>query len=383
MNNQAKSTRLNCARGERTAGSHIMLQDSAAGNRTGFTLVELMITMAIIVILSALTMGALGSAEESARVSHTRALIARLHTLIMDRYESYSSRRLPIAFGSGNNNELSPAAAAQLKCWCVRDLMRMELPDRFTDVADKPAATFFPPGISSTKTQIPRSAVSTSYFQVLQRAGILPAGASAATGAMVVPGVNTTYQGADCLYLIVTMGLEENDVLENFQQADIGSDPNYPQLQCFVDAWGNPIQFLRWAPGFNSPMQPMNAAANEWPTDPDQTDPLGVYGKTYANGGRLTGTLGGNPPRLSFALYPLIYSAGPDGYYDIVSDTSPSPLHYAIATSTSPSDDPFYNLGSTTTGALPIGTPSINTSINTTGSLGSVDNIHNQEIGSH
>ena len=231
---------------------------------SAFTLVELMVVMAIMTVLSAMIAVAVTGAQESAKVSHTRAVIVRIHTLLMDRYESYRSRRLPIQIQPGS----TPAQAAQLRCNAIRELMRMELPDRWTDITDAPVTT-----------GLPRTAASVSYQAALSNAGITTSS-------------DTTYQGADCLYLIVTMGLEENDVLENFAQGDIGTDPKNPKMQCFLDTWGNPIQFLRWAPGFNSPLQPAN------PTDRDQTDPTGALGS----------------PPATFALYPLIYSAGPDGY---------------------------------------------------------------------
>jgi len=330
-----------------------------------------MITMAIMVILAALVAVAMGGAEESARVSHTRAEIARLHTLIMDRFESYRWRRLPVQSTSvtneQNNTTDNPTAAAQLRCNAVRELMRMEMPDRWTDIDLND-----PPVVLKVTT--------TAYaaYQQAYQAAVNSNGGTA---------LDPTYQGADCLYWIVTMGLEENDVLENFSQGDIGPDPKNPNagLLCFLDSWGNPIQFLRWAPGFNSPMQPLNAATNTWPTDPDQTDPTGVYGKTQANGGAVSGKVGGTPPPLSFALYPLIYSAGPDGYYDILSDTqffpSMGPLRYSQTANTTtglPANNPFVNVGR----AYAIGSPYISTA-NTTGQLGNSDNIHNQEIGSH
>jgi len=291
--------------------------------RRGFTLVELLVTMGIMLVLAALVAVSVGNAEESAQVAHTRALIARIHTLLMDRYESYRWRRLPIQIQPGS----TPAQAATLRCNALRELMRIELPDRWYDVKDPPAI-------------VPRSAASTSYLAALTSAN---------------PS-DTTYQGADCLYLIVTMGLEENDVLENFAQSDIGVDPKNRGCACFVDSWGNPIQFLRWAPGFNSPLQPAT------PLDRDQTDPTGVYG---------------SPPN-TFALYPLIYSAGPDGYYDILPDlqyaTSPGqPLRYS---QTNPPNNPFVNVG--TPNAM--GTPTVISPPNTTGTLGSYDNITNQSL---
>ncbi|HEX3997538.1 MAG TPA: prepilin-type N-terminal cleavage/methylation domain-containing protein [Pirellulales bacterium] len=288
--------------------------------RAGFTLVELLVTMGIMVVLAALVAVAVGGAQESAQIAHTRAVIARIHTLLMDRYESYRWRRLPIQITPGS----SPAVAAQLRCNAVRELMRMELPDRWTDITDAPAV------LSG------RTAAAQSYYTYYTSAN----------------PTDATYQGADCLYLIVTMGLEENDILENFSQSDIGTDPKNPKMQCFMDSWGFPIQFLRWAPGFNSPLQPANS------TDRDQTDPTGVYGS----------------PPATFALYPLIFSAGPDTLYDITLDTS-TPLRYS---QTTPPNNPFVNVG--TSNAL--GTPAISPT-NTTGVLGSYDNVTNQALGVH
>jgi hypothetical protein len=284
-----------------------------------------MVVMGIMALLSVLVAVAAGSAMETARVAHTRALIARLHTLLLDRYESYRWRRLPIQIQPNS----TPQVANRLRCDAVRELMRIEMPDRWTDILDAPVT------LPYTAPSMP--ALQTCYQRALNAAG-------------VTASSDSTYQGADCLYLIVTMGLEENDILENFQQGDIGSDPKNPKMLCFLDTWGNPIQFLRWAPGFNSPLQPANS------TDRDQTDPSGVYG---------------NPPT-TFALYPLIYSAGPDGYYDI----SPGSQGFEYS-KTTPPNNPFQ-----TTGTI-IGTPTIDPTVNTTGTLGTADNIHNQEIGVH
>ena len=301
---------------------------AGSGRRHGFTLIELMVTMGIMALLSAMIAVAVGNAQDAAKVAHTRAVIARLHTLLMDRYESYRWRRLPIAItvqsGTGG-----VTTANKTRCDAIRELMRLELPDRWTDITVPPA------------TAVSRTSASVSYQAALARAGSNP---------------NSTYQGADCLYMIVTMGLEENDILENFSQGDIGTDPNNPSLPCFIDSWGNPIQFLRWAPGFTSPLQPAN------PTDRDQTDPTGVYGSPTSN-----------PP--TFALYPLIYSAGPDGFYDILADNNS--FSYASQT---PLNNPF---GS---GGPGVGFGSALTSSTTpqgSGQNGNIDNIHNQLIGVH
>ncbi|MCE5302216.1 MAG: type II secretion system GspH family protein, partial [Planctomycetaceae bacterium] len=61
----------------------------------GFTLIELLVTITIIGILAGMVMGVLRTARESARESATRATIAKLNNIIMNRYESYLTRRVP------------------------------------------------------------------------------------------------------------------------------------------------------------------------------------------------------------------------------------------------------------------------------------------------
>jgi prepilin-type N-terminal cleavage/methylation domain-containing protein len=303
--------------------------------RRGFTLIELMVVMGIMAVLSAMIAVAVGNAQDAAKIAHTRAVIARIHTLLMDRWESYRWRRLPIQITPGS----TPAQAAQLRCNAVRELMRMELPDRWTDITDAPVVQ----GMPQTATWTAYNAAYASYVAAYPNNN----------------PPNPTYQGADCLYMIVTMGLEENDVLENFAQTDIGTDPNNPGMPCFIDAWGNPIQFLRWAPGFTSPLQPGTVVNGQWviaPTDRDQTDPTGYYGSPPQNGAPVNA-------QSTFALYPLIYSGGPENDNDIV--TGGSALRYS---QTNPPNNPFVNVGT----ASAAGTDP-----------GPVDEIHNQNIGVH
>ena len=70
-------------------------------------------------------------------------------------------------------------------------------------------------------------------------------------------------QGAKCLYLIGhARGSDEPNALENFSASDFG-EPDHNGCKVFLDAWGNPIRFLRWAPGFVSPLQPEWTAASQ------------------------------------------------------------------------------------------------------------------------
>jgi hypothetical protein len=108
---------------------------------------------------------------------------------------------------------------------------------------------------------------------------------------------------AECLYLIVTI-LGGEDARKQFQDDEIG-DTDENGLSEFLDGWGHPIRFLRWAPGFNlSDIQPninqLTEAADVQNAVTNDHDPF--------DSRRIDAS--------AWRLIPLIYSAGPD--YEIV-----------------------------------------------------------------
>ena len=99
----------------------------------GFTLVELLVTITVIGILAAIALGALNAAGNSAREAKTRALIAKLDHVIQMRYNSYLTRRVPI-----RTTGMKPDAAARARLAALRDLIRMEMPERWNDFLNEP-----------------------------------------------------------------------------------------------------------------------------------------------------------------------------------------------------------------------------------------------------
>jgi hypothetical protein len=107
-----------------------------------------------------------------------------------------------------------------------------------------------------------------------------------------------------------------------FLDGEIGDTDN-DRMPEFVDGWGRPISWLRWAPGYIQPSRENPQAfvpqtfidtdfqLPDLSTHPDPFDPTGV-GRSNAQTPRL------EPPQpqprvWGFKLVPLIYSAGPDG----------------------------------------------------------------------
>ena len=63
---------------------------------SGFTLIELLVTITIIGILAGISLGAIRYARIATAEAKTKATIAKLNALVMQRYESYMTRRVPI-----------------------------------------------------------------------------------------------------------------------------------------------------------------------------------------------------------------------------------------------------------------------------------------------
>jgi hypothetical protein len=218
------------------------------------------VSIAVITMLAASMMIAVTAVRQSAREEATRGTIVKLNRIIMAKWESYRTRRVPI-----DTTGATPLAAAQLRLAGIRDLMRMEMPDRANDVTSGPIAT----GLT-TEPQI--------HAAYKARAG----------------SSMNNYASAECLYLIVTLACNARD---QFSEQEIG-DVDKNGLPEFLDGWGNPIKFLRWAPAFlppNSDVQTGDTTHDHDPFDPRHVD-------TSAQ---------------AFRLVPLIYSAGRDGIYDI------------------------------------------------------------------
>lgn len=298
------------------------MQSADRADRRAFTLVELLIVMVVIAILSSMVIMALTTAAASAKDVHTRATITKLHDLIMQKYESYQTRRLPLAITGVSRTDIG-----RKRLDALRDLMRMEMPDRFTDFTLTSEASPYQGTINAATKQSSLSSfggnpglacpsVTKHYQQRFASSGKL--------------GEN---ESGECLYMIIAYGLQNQEALERFSESEIG-DTDGDGLPEFIDAWGKAILFIRSPALYPSELQMPGLGAN-FPDDPhnesdskyinfttnylkdlaskshDPFDPLKLE-KDY--------TAGSSPNPNQFPAYqitPLIYSGGPDRIYDI------------------------------------------------------------------
>ncbi len=231
--------------------------------RRAFTLVELLAVIAILMLLATFLLFALFGAMQEGKIARTKAQIAKLNEIVMAQYDSYQYRPIPIRISGGNLN-----SAQTLRLRAVRELMRLELPDRMTDVTTM-----------NTGLLTARPALSEAYLR------------------KKTSGWTAQYQGAECLYLIVSQAHDGfSPALDAFTDTEIG-DVDGDGMKEILDGWGRPIEFLRWAPGYTcgglKVLQQNDAAA--------QHDPFDIM-RLETN---------------AYALYPVVFSAGLDREYGI------------------------------------------------------------------
>jgi len=298
--------------------------------RRGFTLVELLLVIALIGVLASVMLVALYAAAQSSKVRRTEQQIERIHSLLMTRWDSYQSRRLQVRL-TGNAGQRS----AQ-RLLLTRELMRLELPDRSSDISNAPV-----------DSRLVNNVLWNQYRRSAK------------------PTWTPPYQSAECLYLILA-SLREGDRagLDFFTNDEIG-DVDQDGMYEILDGWGKPIAFLRWAPGFSISPGPdrkwgkagedddSNGTTDDlsergWPG----SDDLSVSQRHIPYGSRSPDPydLLDSDVRNTFALYPLVFSAGPDGDYDMAVD---QPSGIPPAALMTPPNDPFYVMQN----GMQIGTP--------------------------
>ena len=270
------------------------------GTPAAFTLTELLVVIVIIALLSSLTLSGLLVARESQRASKTSSTIRKLSEVILPFYESYEWRRPALPAIPG----LPTACYKELRRIGIRRLMTLELPDRASDLVKTSSSLtsakhlVLPVGDLKTNQDLaPLLGLATSKAltlgevppAALQYARIVESASNSWVYAKKAPG-DFTVDSVELLHMIVMRGpASDSDVVAHFRPDEMG-DRDKDGLPEFLDAWGNPIAFLRWPVGFNSAVQPIAGTA------------LGVDPVTSDKGHRLV---------------PLIFSAGSDAAVDI------------------------------------------------------------------
>lgn len=293
--------------------------------RTGFTLIEMTIVILVIGILAALAIPVFATALQQSRAHRTRAIVSKIDTIIGEKWEGYRTRQVPVRVSP----TLRPDQAAAFRLTAMRELMRFELPDRVSDVANGPAYASVIPSPSgnypvySLAALAARPSVNKQFLRYANQAH--------RPGNPNITGIDewtTPNENAECLYLILLLTRDgDNKALDWFAPSEIG-DVDDDGMKEVLDSWGQPIAFLRWPAGYRSDVAPFPVTSQDG-TTPDPFDP---FHSDY----RWNDATTGNEP---FALRPLVWSAGQDKRHGV--DVGGG-FTYA---GTSPPNDPYVNSG--------------------------------------
>jgi prepilin-type N-terminal cleavage/methylation domain-containing protein len=280
------------------------------GLRRGVTLIELLVVILIISLLAGLVLGVAAVAGETARVQHSRHVVERLHTLLTDYYGTFKTRRVrlnptteadirPGAQRNGFSGAKLGAALAEARLYAMREMMLMDVPDRWSDVILErvddysASAPVLAPIYLEGRTEL-SNVYLRRFRQIFGRTNEL-------TGAVNTPEEIRRNQGAECLYMVITLATGDGEARTLFGENSIG-DSDGDGAPEFLDGWKHPINFLRWAPGFDSQIQlnantliNMGQSAASTAIAKDH-DPFDLF----------------RADQKAFRLVPLIYSPGRD-----------------------------------------------------------------------
>ncbi len=238
--------------------------------RRGFTLLELLIVIAIIGILAGLTVTVLNGITDQALRASTKTTVQKINGLLQQRMESFDrafkNERREIAIqnvrdvlepiieaAKGAPHSLEDESAVSI---LARKLeIRFQFPQRLEDRLNAPnlmdpAAS----GTGLTTTDLPTSLYERIVYPVA-RTQLFEETGSEPTEADVNARVNLLWanhteetESAELLYFALlrseTFGASVS-AADQFSGTEV-ADTDGDGLPEFVDAWGNPLRFYRW-----------------------------------------------------------------------------------------------------------------------------------------
>lgn len=360
--------RQNAERRTQNDAQAVRMRMFSRNPQSAFTLVELLVVILIISILSGLVLGVAAVAAESGREARTKQMISRLHTLLMEHYDTYRNRRVEI-----RATGLQGTALAVERLRAAREQMKMEMPDRWSDIVLRDVSAGLP---DTNQYGAPRHLNNVPSLTQIYRRRF---NQMVQSGTATVENVSDN-QSAECLYLTIMYATGDGEARALFKESDI-ADTDGDGAPEFVDGWGLPIQFLRWAPGYVSETQlskerfrqivkdEIGETYNESSPSSGQMDvvrsainsdrdPLDLFAvdRPFDSQNPFSPPTGNNSENdlRGYRLMPLIYSAGRDESYGIRQDGgfvnfNSDPYYFDTDTGTSGENQLGDSLDSTST----------------------------------
>lgn len=297
---------------------------------SGFTLVEVLVSLMLVAILSGMVLTAVQGVTQNARIARTRSIIAIIDSVLQEQYESYKYRPLAVEIPDLSTSpdgvaifgfELSPSEAARVRTIMTRDLQRMELPDKISDIAVRINPTTFAmnlpaeiKAVASPVIEVPgpngprmrknpdinaRREFPVNWFSGARNVPSRFAGYYR----RALPTWTPQHQGSECLYLILSSTFVGGaPAIQSIPATSIG-DTDGDGMPEILDGWGRPIEFIRWPSGYQ-------LADSERSIDLSLPDDFDLFRTDF---GFTVAAI--DPP---WSLRPLVVSGGGDGEIGLV-----------------------------------------------------------------
>jgi len=348
--------------------------------RHGFTLVEIMVVLMIISIMGGMVLAAIGNVTTTAKLARTKTILAAVDAVIQEQYDSYQHRPLPVEipdlFNPSSRGpvevglEVLPDELARVRLMMIRDLQRMEMPDRFGDIIAGPSAlsAMASPVVVDPSTNEIVSVRNDYTRRKRLSVGWYGSGRPGATARELsdnVPSKLAAYrdraqvrdsvtgniftlsqalssgnaalvdrvlenQSAECLYLIVaTTFLGGTPAIDAIPATSIGDTDDDGLLE-ILDGWDEPLAFIRWPTGYTDIRKTLSERLVEYQTAdtfdgfqsdfayyvPDSVSPIAWPLETDPE---IVTPMLQNRTK-PWSMRPLILSAGDDGEFGITLD---------------------------------------------------------------
>ena len=208
--------------------------------RCGFTLVELLFVIAIIAILSSLSLAMISSAQREARYSATQSRLTHIQNILSIYIEDMEFRKLPFrmsqldAFVLSSTPQESYGKKQQLRNQVLADYMNVEMPRDANALGTFPSPAFKTCNGSNLGVQ------SVNYAGLNAFLLMHPTALTRRWSAMGGGGIDN--QGELLYELLLMIDFEGGSALESLGNGAIGDSDGDDNLEV-VDAWGEPFQF--------------------------------------------------------------------------------------------------------------------------------------------
>ena len=247
-------------------------------NRTrfGFTLIELLVVISIIAFMSGMFIVAYRGAAQESSTQKTRTTVQKISEVLIARMEEYSSfpialqnvnPLLPIgpiparatAVGSATDFESPTFLLERARLLSLREIIAMEMPDhpddlrwsqRWSATANRSNTAYW---FSLTRPLATGLYVGSTPVFVKNKPTARVRGLvrRLSFGNVPISNWEATNANAELLFLIIEdSDLNGSSAIELFGKSEV-RDTDNDGLNEFIDAFGNPIQWIRWPSGFD------------------------------------------------------------------------------------------------------------------------------------